>query len=479
MQAIAGAEGLLALPLFVVENQEWTKEAIVLRRLLLMGESFDPAPTLASVRHDSGVGTVNAPYVAIGASCVQLPPWLLWGIDYERKNLCLLFLDGIQDGKSIYCTIDGSKQDMPGEHATTIRDLLLGATRPSDNVLLVDGRHLAEEWAGVRDRVVEGGRRQEGLVDWGVFDDATVNWFAGLLDADAEDPHALLRERLLDGRYHVEPDELRQLTLLFGRPADVRARLQRDVLDLRVIDSATLRPSNRDIVESANLLEALKRAVRFFAEQTGMGEVAPEELRKTDGSLDYLTLREVFVNQAIHQDYRDPSAAGQIEIHPERVTVFNTGYSLVPPEKLLGGGKSQSRNPLIARALRLIGFAEISGSGIRAMHRACQQAQRRAPTFESDRDANTFTLTLDWSQGEPDINAYWNTLVGVELTEQQAAVLDAIVESPSVTIGALESNTGMDTEELVDALDVLLLQGVVEQDESNYRLAEHLREKLG
>ena len=95
----------------------------------------------------------------------------------------------------------------------------------------------------------------------------------------------------------------------------VRSELKRDVLDLRVIDPATMRPSKRDIIESANLIEALKRAVKFFAEQTGMGEVAAEDLRKTEGSLDYLTLREIFVNQAVHQDYRDASAAGQIEIH--------------------------------------------------------------------------------------------------------------------------------------------------------------------
>lgn len=479
VRAVAGAEGLLALPLFVVEHQEWTKEAIMLRRLLLMGESFDPAPTFAAVRHDSGVGNVNTPYVAIGQSCVQLPPWLLWGIDYGRKNLSLLFLDGVEEGKATYCTIDGSKQEMPGHHATTVRDLLLGATRPSDTILLLDGRHLAEEWADARERIVETGRRQEGLVDWQAFDSATVNWFASLLQPDPPDPHALIRERLLDGRYHVEPEELRQLTLLFGRGADVRARLQRDMLDLRVIDPNTMRPAKRALVESANLLVALKRAVQFFAEQTGMGEVAADDLRKTEGSLNYLTLREIFVNQAVHQDYRDSSAAGQIEIHPEKVTVFNTGYSLVPTDKLLDGGKSQSRNPLIARALRLIGFAEISGSGIRAVHRACQRARLRAPTFESNRDANTFSLTLDWSEGTTDVDTYWQTLVGAHLTQRQAAVLNAIADAPSVTIAVIESATGLDADSIVEALDFLLLQVLIEQDESNYRLVQHLREKLG
>ncbi len=251
------------------------------------------------------------------------------------------------------------------------------------------------------------------------------------------------------------------------------------MLDLRVIDPNTLRPSVRDLVESANLLEALKRAISFFAAQTGMGDVVPEDLRKTEGTLDYIMLREIFVNQAVHQDYRDSSAAGQIEIHPSKVTVFNTGYSLVAPEQLLDGGKSQSRNPLIARALRMIGFAEIAGSGIRAVYRACQRARRKAPTFQSDEKANTFSLTLDWSEGVADIDTYWQTLVGAHLTQQQATVLNAIADAPSVTITVIETSTELATEDVIDALDFLVLQVLVEQDDANYRLAPHLREKLG
>jgi predicted HTH transcriptional regulator len=210
-----------------------------------------------------------------------------------------------------------------------------------------------------------------------------------------------------------------------------------------------------------------------------MEDVAPEDLTRTNGSLDYITLREIFVNQAVHQDYRDTSAPGQIEIHPSKITVFNTGYSLVAPEKLLDGGKSQSRNPLIARAFRSIGFAEIAGSGIRAVHRACQQARRRAPTFESDRGANTFALTLDWSEGGSDVDNYWQTLVGVHLTERQTAVLNVVVGAPSVTIRVIETSTGLSTDDIIEALDFLVVQVLVEQDEANYRLAQHLREKLG
>ena len=479
LEALASVEALLSKPLFVVENQEWTREALIVRRLVLMGESADPTPQFIKVANNAGVETIGIPYIAINEACLQLPPWLLWGIDPNRQNFALHFLDAVEDARARYCTLDGSEQHRNHDLVETIRGLFADARRAPDTVVLIDGRHLAREWAETRAHIEEGGRRQDGVVDWQAFDQPTLSWFAGLLAPGSVDPHATIRERLLDGRFHVEPEELRQLRLLFGRAASVRSELQRDVLDLRVIDPNTQRPAQRELVESANLLEALKRAIRFFAAQTGMGEVAPEDLRRTEGSLDYLTLREIFVNQTVHQDYRDTTAAAQIEIHPSKVTVFNAGYSLVATEKLLDGGKSQSRNPLIARALRSIGFAEISGSGIRAVHRACQQARRKAPTFESDQAANTFALTLDWSEAGTDVDNYWQTLVGVHLTEHQAAVLNVVVQAPSVTIPIIETATGLDTEAVIEALDFLVVQVLIEQDESNYRLAQHLREKLG
>jgi hypothetical protein len=64
------------------------------------------------------------------------------------------------------------------------------------------------------------------------------------------------------------------------------------------------------------------------------------------------------INQFIHQEYGDPTAPAQIVIRPGETVLFNVGHSLVDSEQLSKGGRSQSRNPLIARALRLIGFAD-------------------------------------------------------------------------------------------------------------------------
>jgi predicted HTH transcriptional regulator len=187
----------------------------------------------------------------------------------------------------------------------------------------------------------------------------------------------------------------------------------------------------------------------------------------------------MLVNQIIHQDYGDSRISAQIELYADKMTLMNAGYSLVPMGELLEGGTSQSRNPLIARALRAIGFAELSGSGIRALVRALRKARRRAPRFSSDEERNSFKVTLDWTEEAPDVDAFWIELVGAQLTTKQAFVLNTLADLPSASLGTLESTTRMPLEELTEALDFLVLQVLVEQDESNYRLAEHLREKLG
>ena len=84
------------------------------------------------------------------------------------------------------------------------------------------------------------------------------------------------------------------------------------------------------------------------------------------------------------------------DVRPHETVLFNAGHSLVDVTRLEEGGSSQARNPLVARAIRLVGFAEIAGSGLRILHSAWRGAHRPPPKIVSDRDANNFTLTLDW-----------------------------------------------------------------------------------
>jgi predicted HTH transcriptional regulator len=227
-----------------------------------------------------------------------------------------------------------------------------------------------------------------------------VQWYVALLQrrtqTDIRNPHELLREMLLDGRGEATQDEARQLLLLFGSGSEVKRLLRRELLDLLArLSEETSRWDERQEI-ATNVLTALRQALAFVSKHHPVLKVIHlDDLQATTGSTDYIAVREALVNLIIHQDYADQRTVAQIELEPERTTMTNAGFSLASHEELRDGGTSTARNPLIARALKLIGFAELGGSGLRETYRVWRQAKRRPVLVASDKDSNRFRLTLD------------------------------------------------------------------------------------
>jgi predicted HTH transcriptional regulator len=185
-------------------------------------------------------------------------------------------------------------------------------------------------------------------------------------------------------------------------------------------------------------------------------------------------MREALVNLFIHQDFTDQRAAAQVEIQPEQVVCFNPGKSLMNQRGLIEGGKSQCRNPLIARALRLIGFAELAGSGLRQLQHAWRTNKRRPPMMESNSSANTFTLTLDWRTVPDNYNEFWKERLGVKLSEPEATILNLSVDGVSVEQAA--SATGLSLDSAQEAIDTLVRQALVDEKKKRYVIKSHLKE---
>jgi predicted HTH transcriptional regulator len=235
-----------------------------------------------------------------------------------------------------------------------------------------------------------------GWVPWNNARFETLQWFASHLTTDANaDPKEVIQEKLLDGRDRLDPFEIEQFLLLFGNDKEVHTRLGREMIDLRVRTSEEKRWDER-VETHLNILANLQLATEFIKTHVSVGELTVESLRKTTGTPDYVAIREALVNLFIHQDYSDKRASAQIDIAPGVVTFFNPGFSLVDRDKVSAGVKSQARNPLIARALRLLGFAELAASGLRELQRVWRKAHPLPPRLASDEKTNSFTLVLDW-----------------------------------------------------------------------------------
>jgi predicted HTH transcriptional regulator len=215
-------------------------------------------------------------------------------------------------------------------------------------------------------------------------------------------------------------------------------------------------------------------AIEFFGRHIGIGGVTIDGLSATSGTADYIAMRESLVNLFIHQDYNDTSAAGQIEITKDRATFFNTGKSLVSQTNLVEGGKSQSRNPLISRALRLIGFAELAGSGLREVRRVWNQERRRPPIIQSNPKANTFTLTLDWRTLPEITDEFWKQRLGLKLTPHEAYALLLSAETNGTSAEEIAAAQGLYLDEGREIYKRLVKESLVSEKDGKIYIKDHL-----
>jgi len=471
--ALESLDPLLRLPLFLVEEQRLVSKRPVARRLLLMGESADPLPE--EVGLSEGLEHDRALYVGTRQGTLCLRPLLQWCLVQEKANYGIYFLHAVNQ-KLSFITVNSDHEERNGELLGELQQRLNGAPLPGEGVTLRDGVSLAMEWSKRRQGIEQELQLRSGLIPWDDLEVATLRWYGVQLGLPSDDLaiRDTVTERLLDGRDRLQPDEVRQLVLLFGREAEVYKRLGRRMIDCRAIAAGQPRPHDR-VEKTTNVIESLKLAIEFFGRHVAVGETTIDGLRATSGSADYIAMREALVNLFIHQDYSDQRTVAQIEIRPERATFFNAGKSLVSTAALAEGGKSQSRNPLISRALRLIGFAELAGSGLRAIYHAWAGAKRRPPVYESSSAANNFTLVLDWRPMPEIADAFWKQRLGVSISPQDSAVLILAADPDGISIERITAAQSLLIDEAKSLVQRLVREGLVEERKGLIVAKEHLR----
>ncbi|MBT5926414.1 MAG: hypothetical protein HOH33_07325 [Verrucomicrobia bacterium] len=356
-----------------------------------------------------------------------------------------------------------------------VKDMLISTRIEPELTPMCGNNLLGDVWFEERKQREASQDALEGSMPWQDFDEDILKWYAKKLDSSSEkSPRIVIGKILFDGRERFDPSDIRQAQLLFGTQECLAKILSRDLIDLRSMSAESIRWDER-ISERINVLSALRLSVEFFVEHSQSKESpSMDDLVKTDGSSDYLAMREALVNIFIHQDYSDNSSAAQIELKPSRAMFANPGYSMVSEERLTEGGKSQARNPLIARALRLIGFAELAGSGLRVLANTWRTANRWPPKFESDKESNSFTLTLDWRSVEDYYDAELKEKLGVKLTTEQACIFNLARSSDGISMQQASAGTGLSLDDTKKCINYLTTQRLVENTKGTISLAEHL-----
>ncbi len=473
--ALRGVAGLLQLPLFVVEDIGFSKGTLFGQRLLLMGDGSDPPPEtieLSGPLHDDG-----DPYIAFSDSISVVAPMLVWRVSHKTANYKLFIFDTLKDDGVLYKTVEVSEYESKDNETSDFKSLLAGNTRQAEELTLADGQTFTKEWSQRR-RAIEAARENlQGRIPWDTYSAETMKWYSSKLadGGDSRSPEEVIHSQLLDDRDSLTAGDLNQFLMLFGTEASILKTLGRELIDLRAVITEGDRWDER--VEShANVIDCLRKSVEFFSKHVGVDGVTLDGLKATSGSADYLAMREALVNLFIHQDFTDQRAAAQVEIKPEQVVCFNPGKSLTNQRSLIEGGKSQCRNPLIARALRMIGFAELAGSGLRQLQHVWRTSHRRPPQMESNSSANTFTLTLDWRTIPDNYNEFWKDRLGVKLSPSESTILNLSVDG--LTVEEAASATGLPLDSAQEAIDTLVRQALVDDKKRRYVIKSHLKELL-
>ncbi len=466
-RVLEAVDALLRLPLFLVEEQVLKKKKIVVRRLLLMGESSDPRPE--EVEITDGLEHDLVLYIGVQGGVIPLHPLMLWEISQRTANYGVFFVHSVSEKSVRFVTVNDDEIRRE-ELYSDLLNRLAGERIVKETAALAGGLDFMREWM---DRTPGKQERATGEVPWGDLDTATVKWYASKMgDSREKSPREIIREHLLDGRENLSEDEIKQLQLLFGTEQTVRKTLRRGMVDLRYREESENRWGDR-VESSKNIVESLRTAISFFSRYIGVDGLTLDGLRAASGSADYIAMREGLVNLFIHQDYSDARTVSQVEISKDQALFFNAGYSLVSDSGLQSGSRSQSRNPLISRALRLIGFAELAGSGLRSVREAWRNERRKEPLVESDRESNTFTLTLDW-KALP-VDEFWQRKLGVQLTSKEAKVLSMSGQRSSVTLEEVCTEENLSADEAEEIIEKLTSQALIVRSSDSFYIREHLR----
>ncbi|MBQ9698097.1 MAG: putative DNA binding domain-containing protein [Acidaminococcaceae bacterium] len=166
--------------------------------------------------------------------------------------------------------------------------------------------------------------------------------------------------------------------------------------------------------------EMLEQAIAFVRKNIRTKTIIDPVTGRREDRTDYpmTAVREAILNTLVHRDYsmHTEGMPVQLAIYPNRIVIGNPGgiYGRLRVSQL-GKVQPDTRNPVLATALEVLGVTENRYSGIPTIRRAMEQFGLREPVFLDER--GSFTVIL-YNDAKPK-----NTLPDVRLSEKDKALL--------------------------------------------------------
>lgn len=222
--------------------------------------------------------------------------------------------------------------------------------------------------------------------------------------------------------------------LMFGREWRITQEFPYYFLDYREVSDDARRWSHRivsgDGEWSGNLYDFWMRVWPRLARVATRPFGLDSDMRRVDDTPLHIALREALANTIIHADYY---MRGNTVVVQERdtVTFANPGGLRMPPDVVMAGGLSDSRNPTLLKMFALISVAERAGSGFDAMRVGCNWAHIPRPelveSFDPDRTSLTFHLdsTVDSENMRQDVLGGVSVMVSAPVADFDHSVSES------------------------------------------------------
>ncbi len=256
--------------------------------------------------------------------------------------------------------------------------------------------------------------------------------------------------------------------VVFGKPQALRRLFPMTRVDyIRVkgtewVDDPEERFSTVEIRDC--LIRAVQRAEAAILDDLPKAFYLPEgEMQRKDRpSIPAKVVREAVVNALIHRSYREQRPV-QFRRFANRLELYNPGYSLASEDRL-GEPGSYPRNPSISAIFHDLNLAETKGSGIRTMISMMEAASLTPPSFETDREANSFTAVFLFHHFLSPLDVAWlSQFKSFGLSEAQNKALIYVRETGGINNSGFRTMTKMETLEASKQLQQMCKLGLLEK----------------
>ncbi|WP_460208434.1 SNF2-related protein [Thiopseudomonas denitrificans] len=255
------------------------------------------------------------------------------------------------------------------------------------------------------------------------------------------------------GALRYDNDQLRPTLagiLLFGKPMALRRMLPMAKIDYIRVPGVEWIEDPHDRFQSIEirkpLVLALPQAEASVIDELPRGFHLPDDSPYSvqEPIVPRKVVREAIANAVMHRTYLKHSPI-QIIRYSNRIEFRNIGHS-IKPEDQLGRPGSWPRNPLLGAVLHDLNLAEAKGSGIRTMRRLSADADLSPPEFKSDRQGDSFCVTVFLHNLlSEDDHAWLRTLTSEPLDDEETKVLIYARATGAVDNSACRDFSGMDT----------------------------------